>query len=181
VLIPTLLSRDVLVVDVVEGARLDREAVVCGLGGGAAADDVDEPALLALRTGARRGVGADAGAFEGRLAVTGALGALTLVGRAVTLEGRVDLGAAAGALGLEGAFEGDAEVDAGLGAILGAGCEIIRMILLSRTKSPNPGEHVKYRSPRTDPSFLPSGVGSSIPSQRPSATCMGPMYCMRPC
>jgi hypothetical protein len=144
--IPTLLSRDVFVVDVVEGARLGREVVVCDLVGAAAAaaaaDDVD--ALLALRTGARRGGCVVAGAFDWRLAVTGPLGVLTLAGRvltlggrAATLEGRVGLGvvAAAGGLGLD-ALEGDATVDVGLGAILGAGCARMRTMLLSRTKSP---------------------------------------------
>jgi hypothetical protein len=131
-------------VEVVEGARLGREVVVCDLVGAAAAaaaDDVD--ALLALRAGARRGGCVGAGAFDWRLAVAGPLGVLTLAGRvltlggrAVTLEGRVGLGAAAaGGLGLD-AFEGDATVDVGLGAILGVGCARMRMMLLSRTKSP---------------------------------------------
>jgi hypothetical protein len=182
--VPTLLklSRDVFVVDPVEGARLDREAVVCGRGGAGAVEDDDEPTMLALRTGARRLFCEGVCATDGRRDVTGGLGATTLVGRAATLEGRTGLGVGGAALGLGGAFEGDAaEVDAGLGAIFGAGCEMIRIMLLSRTNSPKPGEQLKYRSPRTDPSFLPSGVGSSIPSQRPSATWMGPMYCMRPC
>jgi hypothetical protein len=170
-----MLSRDVFVVDPVEGARLDREAVVCGLGGAGAVDDDDEPTMLALRTGARR-------LFCEADCATGALGPTTLVGRAATLEGRTGLGVGGAALGRGGAFEGDAaEVDAGLGAIFGAGCEMIRIMLLSRTNSPKPGGQLKYRSPRTDPSFLPSGVGSSIPSQRPSATWIGPMYCIRPC
>jgi hypothetical protein len=124
-------------VDDVEGARLDREAVVCGLGGAGAVDDDEEPTMLALRTGARRLACEGDCATEGRLVVTGGLGATTLVGRAATLEGRVGFAVGGAAFGLGGAFEGEAAVvDAGRGAIFGAGCEIIRMMLLSRTNNP---------------------------------------------
>jgi hypothetical protein len=69
---------------------------------------------------------------------------------ATTLEGRdfVVLVVAAGA-----------EVFAALGRV--AGCERTRVVLFSLRNSPCPGGHVKYRSPRTDPSFLPVGVGMS--------------------
>jgi hypothetical protein len=138
------------------------------------ASDVEaEVAVLSLRTGARDVVvvaGTTDCRFVEGVARGADLGATTLDGRlvgfaAITLEGRA-LGVAVGAFGLVAA---------------GAGCATMRMIFDSRMNSPWPGGHVKYRSPRTEPSFFPAAVGSSIPSQSPSATWMAPTYFTRPC
>ena len=47
-----------------------------------------------------------------------------------------------------------------------AGCERTRVILFSLIDSSCPRGQVKYRSPRTDPSFLPVGVGMSKNSRK---------------
>ncbi len=63
----------------------------------------------------------------------------------------------------------------------GAGCETIRVILDSLMKRPCNGGQLKYRSPRTEPSFLPEAVESSIPTKVPSETWIGPIYLTTPC
>jgi hypothetical protein len=141
------------------------DAVTLGRGGAAAVfclpsctEDDTELEMLGLRTGARR---VEVGATDCRFATIEALG----VGfGATTLEGRA-FGTGAVALGLVGAAAAVGFVEG-----LGVGCETMRTMFASLMKSPWPAGQVKYRIPRTDPSFFPVGVGSSSPSQSPSAT-----------
>lgn len=126
-----------------------------------AAELLDVLATLAFRTGPREGgCDAEGAATDCRLL---SVVVLAVVGfGATTLEGRA-LGVVVGALALETAR------GVGVGGV-GVASEIIVAMLVSRMKRPWPGAHVKYRSPRTEPSFLPSGVGSSIPIKVPSDT-----------
>jgi hypothetical protein len=136
-----------------------------------AAELLDMLATLAFRIGPREGGCEDEGAATDCrllnvvvLAVAG-LGATTLEGRA--------LGVVGGALALEAAR------GVGVGGV-GTASEIIVAMLVSRMKRPWPGGQVKYRSPRTEPSFLPVGVESSIPTKMPSDTWIVPTYLTTP-
>lgn len=70
--------------------------------------------------------------------------------------------------GLEGAVLGGAAL--GGAAFGGAGCEMIWEMPAGRRKRPCSGGQLKYRSPCTEPSFLPDGSGSSMPMNWPVAT-----------
>jgi hypothetical protein len=134
---------------------------------GSAAELLDMLATLAFRIGPREGGCDDEGpATDCRLlnvvvlAVAG-FGATTLEGRA--------LGVVGGALALDVACGVDVtrDVDAACGvgvAGVGSASEMIVFILVGRMKRPWPGAQVKYRSPRTEPSFLPVGVESAKPT-----------------
>lgn len=115
--VSTLLSRRALpAADVVEGATLGRDALGRGLGGAGVAEvDVDDdPAMLALRAGARgAGVEDDAGVTDCRLLMVEARGAV--------LEGTMLEGREAFALGWE----------------------MMRATLKCRTKRPCKGAQVK--------------------------------------
>lgn len=183
--------------DEVEDATLGR--AVPGVGRDADSEVFGvEPAMLALRAAGRAEGAANMGAVDCRLtpSVDGlAVGfaGTTLEGRgrteatgvlASTLEGRgLDAGRS---FTLDGrGFAAAATAGFAFGAaalgVDGGGCEMIRPTLACLTNKPCPGGHSKYLSPRTAPSFFPSGVESSIPSHIPSATCIGPTYLTRPC
>lgn len=110
------------VFDVVEDARLGREADGVGLVAASAGADVDELAMLAWRTGARSEAGPEEGATDWRLLIVEArgagLGATTLEGRGLGFEGPATDDPAAGVVGV-GATEGRGRGAAALGAAAG--------------------------------------------------------------
>lgn len=140
--------------------------VTGGREGGGEGAAVDALATLALRAGARSGVRGATGATDWRLIW---LDALEVAGGEMTLAGRVDVDAGLGATTLEGRDLGAGALGFGA-ATFGAGCEMIRRMSVSFTKSPCRGGQSKYCWSWMEPSFFPVGSCKSMPSQAPSAT-----------
>lgn len=103
-----------------DGARLARGADEDGRVDSETEAVDEEPAILGFRADGRRWVAVEVGATDCRLGAVDSLGAVL---GATTLDGR-DLGAAVAGFGL------------GAAAGLGAGCEMMRVTLLSLINRP---------------------------------------------
>lgn len=120
-------------VDVVAEDALGLDVTDGRVGGGDGAM-VAALATLGLRAGVRNGVRGAAGATDWRFVW---LGALAVAGGEVILAGRADVDVGRGATTLEGRGLGAGAGTLGLGAAaFGAGCEMIRSMSVSFTKSP---------------------------------------------
>jgi len=106
------------------------------------------------------------------------------LGGTAARDARLCRGAALGGAALDGAALGGAALGAaalGGGTTLeGSGCARICETPAARRKRPCLGGQVKYRSPCTEPSFLPEASSSSTPRNWPSETWISPMNRITP-